>query len=149
MDCSNLESISIGSGVTSIGEEAFSGCTDLVTVTFKGRIAPTTFGSSSFLGIKSGTVANVPAGRIGTGSGKYDSTKYPFLNDSPLKLNESGSGSGGSDTPSSSAPAAPRPLTPEEIVAVSLTTQQQINNYGATPNGFTKMLYDNVLGRVP
>ena len=51
------------------------------------------------------------------------------------------------EAPSGSAP--PRPLTAEEIVALSLTMQQQINTYGATANGFVEMLHDNVLGRVP
>ena len=48
------------------------------------------------------------------------------------------------------APAStpPKPLTPEEIVALSLTMQQQVDTYGATNNGFIEMLYDNVLGRV-
>jgi hypothetical protein len=48
---------------------------------------------------------------------------------------------------SASAPAS-RSLTPEEIVALNLTIQQQVDRYGATNNGFVRMLYDNALGRV-
>jgi hypothetical protein len=44
--------------------------------------------------------------------------------------------------------AAPRPLTPEEIVALNLTIGEQVDRYGATNNGFVRMLYDNALGRV-
>jgi hypothetical protein len=50
-----------------------------------------------------------------------------------------------SDSPTSSSPRA---LTPEEIVALNLTIQQQVDRYGATNNGFVRMLYDNALGRV-
>ena len=42
-----------------------------------------------------------------------------------------------------------KPLTPEEIASLNLSIGQQIDLYGATNIGFTKMLYDNILGRVP
>jgi len=41
-----------------------------------------------------------------------------------------------------------RPLTKEEIVMLNLTMSQQVDHYGATPNGFVEMLYDNSLSRV-
>jgi hypothetical protein len=41
-----------------------------------------------------------------------------------------------------------RSLTKEEIVALNLTIQQQVDRYGATNNGFIEMLYDNALERV-
>jgi len=54
--------------------------------------------------------------------------------------------SSGSDSPAASS--SPRALTPEEIVALNLTIQQQVDRYGTTNNGFVRMLYDNALGRV-
>lgn len=43
----------------------------------------------------------------------------------------------------------PAPLTPEEQVSLDLSIAQQVATYGASNIGFTKMLYDNILGRVP
>ena len=45
------------------------------------------------------------------------------------------------------APAPPKPLTPEEQAALDLSIQQQVAVYGASNVGFTKTLYDNILGR--
>ena len=46
--------------------------------------------------------------------------------------------------------AAPsKPLTPEEQVLRNLLFGQQVDLYGKTTTGFVKMLYDNILGRVP
>ena len=42
-----------------------------------------------------------------------------------------------------------KPLTPEEQVLRNLSIGQQVDLYGKTTTGFTKMLYDNILGRVP
>jgi len=41
----------------------------------------------------------------------------------------------------------PRPLTSEEQASLDLSIKQQADLYGATNIGFTKMLYDNILGR--
>jgi len=45
--------------------------------------------------------------------------------------------------------SAPVPLTPHDWVLMDLNIIQLIDHYGATPEGFIKMLYDNILGRVP
>jgi len=46
-------------------------------------------------------------------------------------------------------PSAPsKPLTPEERVSLNLSIAEQVSLYGASNTGFTKMLYDNILGRV-
>lgn len=45
------------------------------------------------------------------------------------------------------APTPPKPLTPEEQAALDLSIQQQVAAYGASNVGFTKTLYDNILGR--
>ena len=229
----SLTSITLPEGLTSIGNQAFRDCSNLETVTFKGEAAPTNFGTNndSFLNIKSGAIANVPAGSIGTG---YINTNYPFtgyydvdgvaagtltLTESPGEDQAAPTGlagvaptsaltdgkitgtttameyilaSGGTyaacsatettvpeagnylvrfavktgfnagatsavtvpaysatDSLGSGGSSTPRPLTPEEIVALSLTMQQQINTYGASNTGFIKTLYDNILGRVP
>ena len=42
----------------------------------------------------------------------------------------------------------PKPLTPEEQVSLNLSIAEQVSLYGASNTGFTKMLYDNILGRV-
>jgi len=42
-----------------------------------------------------------------------------------------------------------KPLTPEEQVLRDLSIGQQVDLYGKTTTGFTKMLYDNILDRVP
>jgi hypothetical protein len=47
-DCTNLVSLTIGSGVTSIGRGAFSSCTNLTSVTFKGTISSDNFNNSAF-----------------------------------------------------------------------------------------------------
>ncbi|MHB1336883.1 MAG: DUF4214 domain-containing protein [Candidatus Humimicrobiaceae bacterium] len=49
--------------------------------------------------------------------------------------------------PASAPAAAPRPLTPEEQASLNLSIEQQANLYGKGNIGFTKMLYDNILGR--
>ena len=46
------------------------------------------------------------------------------------------------------APAPSKPLTPEEQASLNLSIAEQVDLYGATNIGFTKMLYDNILGRV-
>ena len=90
--CILLTSISIPSSVTSIGDYAFSGCYLLAIVTFEDESAPT-FGTDSFLNIKSGAIANVPAGSINTVGGYYNNrnatSDYPFYNNNPLELKES------------------------------------------------------------
>jgi len=44
-------------------------------------------------------------------------------------------------------PAPPKPLTPEEQAALDLSIEKQVAVYGASNVGFTKTLYDNILGR--
>ncbi|MHB8280429.1 MAG: DUF4214 domain-containing protein [Candidatus Humimicrobiaceae bacterium] len=50
-------------------------------------------------------------------------------------------------TTTASTPTS-KPLTPEEQASLNLSIAQQVDLYGATNIGFTKMLYDNILGRV-
>ncbi|MEI7615951.1 MAG: leucine-rich repeat protein, partial [Actinomycetota bacterium] len=137
-NCKDLTVITIPSEVTIISSYAFSGCIALATVTFKGTTAPT-FGSGSFLNLKSGAIAYVPAGSIGTG--KYDHNAYPFIINSPLTLTESAADSTGSGTS--------RPLTPDEWVNLNLDMGQLVNHHGATSTGFLGMLYDNSMLRIP
>src|SRR5665648_643996 len=68
-----------------------------------------------------------------------------------IKAWAAGSGSGPSDIGSATYTIIPtsRPLTPEEWVALDLNTRQLRDHYGATSLGFIKMLYDNILNRVP
>lgn len=42
----------------------------------------------------------------------------------------------------------PKPLTPEDWVLLDLNITQLLEHYGASSDGFIKMLYDNILGRV-
>ena len=49
--------------------------------------------------------------------------------------------------PSGASPS--KPLTPQEQVMLNLSIAQQADLYGRTNTGFIKMLYDNILGRVP
>jgi len=49
--------------------------------------------------------------------------------------------------PSGASPS--KPLTPQEQVMLNLSFGQQSDLYGRTNAGFVKMLYDNILGRVP
>jgi len=44
-------------------------------------------------------------------------------------------------------PSVPKPLTPEEQASLDLSIEQQVAVYGASNVGFTKTLYDNILGR--
>lgn len=43
----------------------------------------------------------------------------------------------------------PAPLTPQDWVLKDLNIDELVALYGPTPEGFIKMLYDNILGRVP
>ena len=131
--CTSLTSITVTSKVTSISNNSFSGCTNLAEVNFKRESAPT-FGANSFLNIKSGAIANVPAGSTG-----YINTIYPFIGGNPLKLEIA-------DSPSSGGPSA---LTPDEWVDLNLDIDQLVNHYGATSTGFLEMLYDNSMQRIP
>ena len=142
---SSLTSITIPSSVTTISNGAFYGCSNLKTVTFERAAAPS-FGTgvNSFGAIKSGAIAYVPAGTIGSGLGQYDSTKYPFISGNPLTLTESPA-----DSPGSGGSSTPRPLTPDEWVTQNLDMGQLVNHYGATPTGFLGMLYDNSMLRIP
>jgi hypothetical protein len=49
----------------------------------------------------------------------------------------------------SSAAGTPRPLTPDEWVALNLNMGQLVDHYGATSLGFLGMLYDNIMQRIP
>ncbi|MHB8280034.1 MAG: DUF4214 domain-containing protein [Candidatus Humimicrobiaceae bacterium] len=51
----------------------------------------------------------------------------------------------GVSQPQPSAPS--KPLTPEQQASLDLSIGQQADLYGKTNIGFTKMLYDNILGR--
>ena len=42
-----------------------------------------------------------------------------------------------------------KPITPEDLVLMDLNINQLLDLYGATPEGFVKMLYDIILNRVP
>lgn len=62
--CSGLTSITIGSGVTSIGYWAFAGCTSLTSVTINSSIVPS-LDSYAFIG-NSSVIIYVPADMIET-----------------------------------------------------------------------------------
>lgn len=79
----------------------------------------------------SGGVADPVTGTIANGSGGKVSENVRF------------------DPWTTHAGPPPKPLTPEEQVSLELSIQQQVSLYGANNVGFTKMLYDNILGRVP
>jgi hypothetical protein len=52
------------------------------------------------------------------------------------------------ETPTGTAGApTPPPLTPAEQASLTLSITQQVDLYGVSNIGFTKMLYDNILGR--
>ncbi len=59
-NCSNLTSITIGDGVTSIGEDAFSGCTWLTSVEFAENSKLTSIGNYAFSGCMWLTSITIP-----------------------------------------------------------------------------------------
>ena len=66
--CTSLTSIIINSGVTSIGGSAFSGCSNLESVTFAEGSQLTGIGSSAFSGCSSLKSIEIPAGVTSIGS---------------------------------------------------------------------------------
>jgi hypothetical protein len=66
-DCSKLASVTIGSGVTSIGRNAFEGCNSLISVTFQGTIDSSGFAENpGFPGYEGDLLAKYLAGGKGT-----------------------------------------------------------------------------------
>lgn len=76
-----------------------------------------------------GGVADPVTGTIASGNGNPISENVNF---DPWSKNEG---------------TAKKQLTPEEIASLNLSIAQQVAIYGASDIGFTKMLYDNILGR--
>jgi len=72
MDGTSLVSVTIGSGVTSIGEYAFYGCDSLANVTFQGKIEKGSFSSYAF----PGNLWSAYFAWIGGGKGTY-TTRNP------------------------------------------------------------------------
>ena len=66
--CTSLTSITIHSGVTSIGDYAFSRCSNLASVTFAEGSQLTSIGSSAFRDCSSLTSIEIPAGVTSIGS---------------------------------------------------------------------------------
>ena len=60
-DCSNLASVTMGNNVTSIGAYAFYGCTSLATVTFEANSHLTTIGFNAFYDCYNLTSVTIPA----------------------------------------------------------------------------------------
>lgn len=63
--CSNLKAVEIGTNVTSIGNNAFSSCYLLESITIKATTPPT-LGANVFTGNKTGRKIYVPAGSVDT-----------------------------------------------------------------------------------
>lgn len=61
--CSGLTSVSIGNSVTSISNSAFSSCSKLTSVTFE-RTTPPTFGTNVFNNCSSNLIIYVPVGCV-------------------------------------------------------------------------------------
>ena len=59
-----MTSVTIPNTVTSIGSSAFSGCSGLTSVTFKGN-APSSVGRDAFTSVGSGCIVRVPRGSTG------------------------------------------------------------------------------------
>jgi len=72
--CSSLTRVSIPGSVTTIGNTAFYGCSNLTTVDYYGTSAPTT-GYYVFSGCPRLTTINVPADYSGSALGGFDVTK--------------------------------------------------------------------------
>ena len=60
-DCSNLTSVTISNGVTSIGKNAFTNCTGLISVLFADDSQLTTIGISAFTNCSSLTSITIPS----------------------------------------------------------------------------------------
>ena len=81
--CTSLTTVTIGNGVTSIGNQAFQNCRNLASITSLATTAPT-IQSNTFQDVKTGGTLTVPSGSSGydvwmrTGNyylGKYSWTK--------------------------------------------------------------------------
>ena len=70
-DCADLIGVTIGSGVTSIGEGAFRGCTGLTGLTLPGGV--TSIGERAFMGCTSLTSVNIPSGVTKIADGTFNS----------------------------------------------------------------------------
>ena len=68
LGCSSLTSIEIPAGVTSIGSDAFRGCSSLASVTFAEGSQLTSIGGSAFRDCSSLTSIEIPAGVTSIGS---------------------------------------------------------------------------------
>ena len=72
-NCSSLTSVTIPSGVTSIGGSAFSNCTSLTSVTIPSGV--TSIGSSAFYQCTSLTSVTIPSGVTSIGSSAFQNCK--------------------------------------------------------------------------
>ena len=70
--CSSLTSIEIPAGVTSIGDDAFDGCSSLASVTFAEGSQLTSIGDNAFDGCSSLQSIEIPAGVTSIGSWAFD-----------------------------------------------------------------------------
>ena len=85
--CSGVTSITIANSVTSIGYRAFEACTNLTGVHCEGN-APTTVGSSVFVGATHATVYYLP-GTTGWGTTFGERPTAPWVLPSPIILTNS------------------------------------------------------------
>ena len=87
--CTSLTSITIHSGVTSIGEDAFYDCISLRSVTFAEESQLTSIGDYAFRGCSSLTSIEIPAGvtSIGEGAFYWTSAKNVYITDTEAWCN--------------------------------------------------------------
>ena len=87
--CTSLTSITIHSGVTSIGSSVFSGCSNLASVTFAEGSQLTSIGSSAFEDCSSLTSIELPAGVTSIGDSAFSGTsvKNVYISDIEMWCN--------------------------------------------------------------
>ncbi len=78
-DRENITSVSIGSGVTSIGNSAFENCSDIETVTFEGVSSVETIGASAFADCSSLTTITIPKSVRSIGNHGFDGSGLPSI----------------------------------------------------------------------
>ena len=71
MDCDHLTNIRLGYELNNIGNEAFSGCTQVVRIKSRAEVAPTVY-SNTFYGLRDSVIVNTPCGSAAS----YENTAY-------------------------------------------------------------------------